>query len=76
MKNRIPYNSPAYIPESETYISQALQSGHLSGDGPFTRKAQGQCFTRISYACKESPVNDQLYTRLRDDRNSFGPKAG
>ncbi len=39
MMKRIPYNSPAYIPESETYISQALQSGHLSGDGPFTRKA-------------------------------------
>jgi len=39
MTKRIPYNSPAYIPESEAYIAQALQSGHLSGDGPFTRKA-------------------------------------
>jgi dTDP-4-amino-4,6-dideoxygalactose transaminase len=52
MKNRIPYNSPAYIPESETYIAQALQSGHLSGDGPFTRKSSAllESFTQAKKA--------------------------
>jgi len=34
----IPFNKPAYIPESEVYVSEALKSGHLSGDGPFTKR--------------------------------------
>ena len=36
---QIPFNKPAYIPESEVYISQAIRSGHLSGDGEFTRRS-------------------------------------
>ncbi|HSN95053.1 MAG TPA: dTDP-4-amino-4,6-dideoxygalactose transaminase [Anaerolineaceae bacterium] len=39
----IPFNKPAYIPESEAYVSEALKSGHLSGDGPFTKR----CHTLI-----------------------------
>lgn len=35
----IPFNKPAYIPESELYLSQALRSGHLSGDGDFTKRS-------------------------------------
>ncbi len=35
---KIPFNKPAYIPESEDYVSQAIKSGHLSGDGPFTKR--------------------------------------
>jgi dTDP-4-amino-4,6-dideoxygalactose transaminase len=34
----IPFNKPAYIPESEAYVSEVLKSGHLSGDGPFTKR--------------------------------------
>ncbi|MEA4811397.1 MAG: dTDP-4-amino-4,6-dideoxygalactose transaminase [Anaerolineaceae bacterium] len=34
----IPFNKPAYIPESEAYVSEALKSGHLSGDGSFTKR--------------------------------------
>jgi dTDP-4-amino-4,6-dideoxygalactose transaminase len=34
----IPFNKPAYIPASEAYVSEALKSGHLSGDGPFTKR--------------------------------------
>lgn len=34
----IPFNKPAYIPESEAYVSEALKSGHLSGDGPYTKR--------------------------------------
>jgi len=36
---KIPFNKPAYIPESEIYVSQAIKSGHLSGDGDFTRRS-------------------------------------
>lgn len=36
---KIPFNKPAYIPESESYISQAIKSGHLSGDGEFTKRS-------------------------------------
>ena len=39
----IPFNKPAYIPESEAYVSEALKSSHLSGDGPFTKR----CHTLI-----------------------------
>lgn len=38
---KIPFNKPAYIPESETYVIQAIESGHLSGDGEFTRRSSG-----------------------------------
>jgi len=34
----IPFNKPAFIPEETAYIQQALESGHLSGDGAFTKK--------------------------------------
>lgn len=35
----IPFNKPAFIQESEGYIAQALRSGHLSGDGDFTKRS-------------------------------------
>jgi len=34
----IPFNKPAYLGTEETYIAEVLKSGHLSGDGTFTRK--------------------------------------
>lgn len=37
--SKIPFNKPAYIPESEILVSQAIKSGHLSGDGEFTRRS-------------------------------------
>ena len=37
--SKIPFNKPAYIPESEILVSQAIKSGHLSGDGEFSRRS-------------------------------------
>ena len=34
----IPFNKPAFVPTENAYIQQALESGHLSGDGAFTKK--------------------------------------
>ncbi len=34
----IPFNRPAYVPQEPEYIRQALESGHLSGDGAFTKR--------------------------------------
>jgi dTDP-4-amino-4,6-dideoxygalactose transaminase len=34
----IPFNKPAYVPEEKSFIQQALESGHLSGDGAFTKQ--------------------------------------
>ncbi len=34
----IPFNKPAFVPAETAYIQQALESGHLSGDGAFTKK--------------------------------------
>lgn len=48
---KIPFNKPAYIPESEVYVSQAIKSGHLSGDGPFT-KSSSALLESLTGACK------------------------
>jgi dTDP-4-amino-4,6-dideoxygalactose transaminase len=34
----IPFNKPAFVPEEMAFTQQALESGHLSGDGAFTKK--------------------------------------
>lgn len=36
----IPFNRPTHTSKIDDYVSEALHSGHLSGDGPFTKKAQ------------------------------------
>jgi dTDP-4-amino-4,6-dideoxygalactose transaminase len=35
---RIPFNRPTHTRRVDEYAAQALQSGHLSGDGDFTRR--------------------------------------
>jgi dTDP-4-amino-4,6-dideoxygalactose transaminase len=35
----IPFNRPYLAGNEELYVRQAMRSGHLSGDGPFTRRA-------------------------------------
>lgn len=36
--NPIPFNKPYIIGKELYYIAQAVQNGHLSGDGPFTKR--------------------------------------
>ena len=38
MSNKIPFNKPFIVGKELYYIAQAVQNGHLSGDGPFTKK--------------------------------------
>ncbi len=40
---RIPFNRPTRTDLDADYIRQALDSGKLAGDGPFTRKLPGAC---------------------------------
>ncbi|HEY4690066.1 MAG TPA: dTDP-4-amino-4,6-dideoxygalactose transaminase [Anaerolineae bacterium] len=35
---RIPFNRPSFVGNEHAYMSQAIASGHLSGDGPFTKE--------------------------------------
>ena len=37
-KNLIPFNKPYMTGRELWYIAQAHANGHLSGDGPFTRR--------------------------------------
>jgi len=37
-KEKIPFNKPFIVGKELYYIAQAVQKGHLSGDGPFTKK--------------------------------------
>ena len=36
----IPFNRPTHTSRVDEYVGEALHSGHLSGDGPFTKRAQ------------------------------------
>lgn len=36
---KVPFNRPTVAPNQLEYVREAFDSGHLSGDGPFTRKA-------------------------------------
>jgi dTDP-4-amino-4,6-dideoxygalactose transaminase len=38
-KLRIPFNNPVIVGKEMQYIAQAISSGHISGDGAFTKKA-------------------------------------
>ena len=38
MTRDIPFNRPAIVGNELSYIAQAVQNGHLSGDGPFTKR--------------------------------------
>lgn len=41
MRNyRIPFNKPSIEGKEFTYVVQAVANGHISGDGPFTKKCQ------------------------------------
>lgn len=37
-QNSIPFNRPSFLGYEEVYIAEAIANGHISGDGPFTRK--------------------------------------
>ena len=37
---RIPFNRPALTGREFDYMRRAIESGHISGDGPFTRRCQ------------------------------------
>ena len=34
----VPFNRPTIAPMQANYVNEAFQSGHLSGDGPFTKR--------------------------------------
>lgn len=38
MTTRIPFNRPTMVGKESLYISQAVELGHISGDGEFTRR--------------------------------------
>jgi dTDP-4-amino-4,6-dideoxygalactose transaminase len=44
---RIPFNRPFSVGKEFEYIQQAIDGGHLSGDGPFTKKCHNWLEERI-----------------------------
>lgn len=36
----IPFNKPSFAGKEQAYIAEAIANRHISGDGPFTKKAQ------------------------------------
>ena len=36
---KVPFNRPTVAPNQATYVDETFRNGHLSGDGPFTKKA-------------------------------------
>jgi dTDP-4-amino-4,6-dideoxygalactose transaminase len=47
---RIPFNRPSPAGRELEYLAEAISSGHLSGDGPFTRRAAGLLADRLGGA--------------------------
>lgn len=47
MKKQIPFNKPYTCGNELNYIREVLASGHLAGDGVFTRKCQGYLESRF-----------------------------
>ena len=39
MSNFVPFNRAKVAPNQEKYVYESMNSGHISGDGPFTRRA-------------------------------------
>jgi len=39
-RHRIPFNRPSFAGSELDYISEAIANGHISGDGPFTKRCQ------------------------------------
>ncbi len=48
----IPFNRPGYTGREIAYMQEAMQSGHLSGDGAFTKRCHA--FLEERYACKKA----------------------
>jgi dTDP-4-amino-4,6-dideoxygalactose transaminase len=40
MAYRIPFNRPSIVGSELAYVSEALERGHISGDGPFSRRCE------------------------------------
>ncbi len=58
MSYRIPFNRPCLAGNEYPYIAQAIENGHASGDGPFTRKCHellerelGACRVLLTTSC-------------------------
>ena len=47
---KIPFNRPFTIGRELEYIAEAVKSGHLSGDGPFTQRCHGWLEQRLGCA--------------------------
>jgi dTDP-4-amino-4,6-dideoxygalactose transaminase len=47
MTIHIPFNKPCIVGSELIYVGQAVASGHASGDGPFTRRAQKMMEERL-----------------------------
>lgn len=55
---KIPFNKPYLTGKEQTYLSQAMNSGHLEGDGPFTllcqdwlEKQTGSPLALLTHSC-------------------------
>jgi dTDP-4-amino-4,6-dideoxygalactose transaminase len=40
MSYTIPFNRPGFVGREQDYVAEAFANGHISGDGPFTKKCQ------------------------------------
>ena len=54
----IPFNRPSFAGNEQAYVVQAVANGHISGDGPFTRKCHlfleqefGVCKALLTTSC-------------------------
>ena len=53
---KIPFNKPSFAGSEERYISEAIERGHISGDGHFTKACHALLQTTLEIgraSCRE-----------------------
>ena len=63
----IPFNRPAVVGRELEYIAQAVANGHISGDGPFTKRVSAllTTLTRSDPIFDSSVINASVIPSAR-----------
>src|SRR5438105_1983136 len=74
MTYRIPFNKPCIVGRELAYVRQAIENGHASGNGPFTKRAEklmekrfGACRALLSTSCTAALEMGGLLCDLEPD---------
>ena len=65
----IPFNKPYFTGKETEYIKEAVASGHISGNGKYTKKCQQ--FFEEKYGFKKGMILEPVLDGLTDDEMDY-----